>query len=81
MFYQFVLSTMVRTRGTKIRLDRHHHTQYGDDNETVYQEDLDRSFDPELDRESSGSDVSSYRSSESDRPNEPVSSKGWRHVA
>ena len=73
-----VLFNMVRA---KKQLERHHHTYYGDATDgSGYDSELDGSYVPGEDASNSSSDISNYRSSESDQPNEPLLSEGWQHV-
>ena len=64
------------------RLLRHTTSRYGDPSDEEYDSELDGSFDFDNDdnASNSGSDVTSYRSSESDLPNEAVEDNGWVHV-
>ena len=62
-------------------MERHHDRLYGATTGSDYDSELDASFDERAGSEDiSGSDVSQYRSSESDEPNEPVEDAGWHFV-
>ena len=61
-------------------MERHHNRIYGNTTGSDYDSELDASFDENADPDSVSSSDVSYRSSESDEPNEPVEDAGWHFV-